>query len=217
MNYQQSRNNMLAQQLRPYGVLEQKVLNIMSDLPRERFVPEKFRDCAYADSEIALTHQQIIMPPKEQGYIAQALAIKPTDTILEIGSGSGYLTALLAKLGKNVNSIEIFADLSEQAGQCLRELHIDNVRLITDDANHCWNKDAPYDVICITAGLPLYPECYKQGLAIGGRLFAIIGASPTMQAVMFTRTTETTWSEKSLFETVVPIMLNTPMPAAFEL
>ena len=217
MNDTVARENMLAQQLRTSGVLEQNLLNIMADLPREEFVPEKFQTFAYADTTIALGEQQLMLAPKEQGQTVQALSIQPNDTVLEIGTGSGYLTAILGQLTQDVTSVDIFSEFTAAAKQRLSKLHIDNVQLITDDANNCWQKSAPYDVICITAGLALYPEAYKQGLKVGGRLFAIIGEAPTMRAVVITRVAEETWSETTLFETVVPLMINAPLPETFNL
>ena len=217
MNYENARKLMLAQQLRTVGVLEPKVLDIMGTLPREQFVAEKLRPFAYADTSLALGEQQIILPPKEQGLIVQTLALKADDIILEIGTGSGYLTAILATLGQTVTSIEIIDEFSAAAQQRLRTLAIENVKLIVDDANNCWQQSAPFDVICITAGLALYPENYKQGLKVGGRLFAIIGTAPTMRAMVITRIAEETWSETTLFETVVPKMINAPLPEAFNL
>lgn len=217
MNYENARNIMLTQQLRPHGVLEQKVLNVIGNLPREQFVAENLRPFAYADTTLALGQQQIMLAPKEQGIIVQALSINPGDTILEIGTGSGYLTAILANLGQTVTSIEIINEFTIAAKQRLQALAIDNIKFIADDANHCWQQSAPYDVICITAGLALYPENYKQGLKVGGRLFAIIGTTPTMRALMITRIAEETWSETTLFETVVPEMINAPQPETFNL
>ncbi len=215
MNYENARTLMLSQQLRPHGVLEQKILNIMGDLPREHFVAENLRPLAYADAILPIGEQQIMLAPKEQGIIVQTLSINKNDTILEIGTGSGYLTAILAKLGQTVTSIEIINEFNIAAKQRLQDLAIDNVELIADDANNRWQQSAPYDVICITAGLALYPENYKQGLKVGGRLFAIIGTAPTMRALVITRIAEETWSETILFETVVPEMLNAPLPEAF--
>lgn len=207
--------NMLKQQLRATGILAKDVLQQFSEIPRQAFVPEQFVDLAYADCTLALNHEQRMLQPKEQAKIVQALNIHPSDNILEIGTGTGYLTAILAKLGNYVHSYDIFLDFTEKAQQTLAEIHIDNVALITDDANQAWDKHSPYDVICCTAGLPLYPEHYKQGLAVGGRLFAIVGTAPSMQAMLITRIAEETWSEVILFETTVPEMINAPRPEPF--
>lgn len=207
--------NMLKQQLRATGVSAQNVLTQFSEVPRQHFVPEIFVDMAYADCTLALGHEQIMLQPKEQAKIVQALAIQDNDKILEIGTGTGYLTAILAKLSQYVHSYDIFLDFTEKAQLKLAEINIDNVTLITDDANHSWNKHGLFDVICCTAGLPLYPESYKQGLNVGGRLFAIVGQAPSMQAMLITRIAEETWSETILFETAVPEMINAPHPEPF--
>ena len=217
MNYPQFRKNHLAQQLRANGVFAPQLLELMTELPREQFVPPKFRDCAYADSPLELPHQQMMLSPAEQGAIVQALAIQANETVLEIGTGSGYLTALLAQLGQHVDSLEIFADLSEQAQQTLNELQIGNATLLANDANQGWPQQNGYDVICSTAGLPFYPENYRQNLTIGGRLFVIMGTVAPMQAIVITRTGDTSWDETTLFETMVPEMLNAPSTTAFTL
>ena len=207
--------NMLKQQLRATGVFDKDVLTQFAEIPRQHFVPEPFIDLAYADCTLALAHDQILLQPKEQARIVQALAIQPNDNILEIGTGTGYLTAILAKLGRYVHSYDIYLDFTEKAQLKLAEINIDNVSLITDDANYNWDKNGPYDVICCNAGLPLYPESYKQGLNVGGRLFAIVGTAPSMQAMLITRIAEETWSETILFETTVPEMINAPHPETF--
>jgi protein-L-isoaspartate(D-aspartate) O-methyltransferase len=215
LNSNQATENMVKQQLRATGVLNDRVLQAIKNTQRENFVPEAFKELAYADCVIDLGHEQIMLQPKEQAKIAQCLSIQPTDSILEIGTGYGYLTALLAQLGKSVDSYDIFIEFTEQAATHLKQQKIDNVQLITDDANNTWDQHGPYDVICCTAGLPLYPEDYKQGLTVGGRLFAIIGAAPSMQAMLITRDDEQTWSETVLFETVVPVMKNASKPKSF--
>lgn len=207
--------NMLKQQLQATGILAKDVLKQFSDIPRALFVPEKFHNLAYADCTLEIGHQQIMLQPKEQAKIIQALTIDHNDKILEIGTGTGFLTAILAKLGNHVFSYELFSDFSQQAQESLSKINIDNVSLITDDANQTWDKDGPYDVICCTAGLPLYPENLKQGLTVGGRLFAIIGSAPSMQATLIQRVAEETWSETILFETTVPEMINAPRPEPF--
>lgn len=207
--------NMLKQQLRTTGVLDDTLLTIVNNTPREQFVPSAFQAVAYADCVIDLGHGQVMLQPKLQAQIIQHLNIQATDSICEIGTGYGYMTALFAQLGKNVCSFEVFLDFTEQAKSNLAALDLTNIEFITDDVNKHLSANMQYDVICCTAGLPLYPEDYKQCLRVGGRLFVIIGNAPSMQALLITRTDENTWSETVLFETVVPTMINAKMPESF--
>jgi protein-L-isoaspartate(D-aspartate) O-methyltransferase len=214
-NSHKAQANMIEQQLRTSGVLNDVVLNVMADVPRQLFVPEAFKEVAYCSGRIPLNHNQVMLLPEEQGRLLQALALKPTDNVCEIGTGSSYLTALLAKSCQRVVSFDLFLDFAELAKEKLATLGINNVSVITDDANQHWESQAPYDVICVTASMPLYPEQMKKGLTVGGRLFAIVGTGYDMKAMLITRTAEETWSEKVLFDTDVPAMLNATSPDAF--
>jgi protein-L-isoaspartate(D-aspartate) O-methyltransferase len=213
--YQSAHENMLTHQLRCNGVLDDHLLDIIRATDRRQFVPEKFTEAAYADSSLLLDHGQIMLPPEEQARIIQALNVKPTDNILELGTGLGYMTALLAKLGHTVCSIELFLDFTEQAKRNLSAAGVENVQLLTDDANKIWDNKAPYDIICCTAAMALYPETYKKALNVGGRLFCFIGSAPSMQATLITRTADTTWSETVLFDSEVPAMINAPAAETF--
>jgi len=215
MNMAQARHNMIEQQIRPWDVLDQRVLELIDSLPREEFVPPTYLKLAYADINIPLDHGQVMMAPKVEARMLQALNIKDTDTILEVGTGSGYVTALLARSGKHVNSVDIYPDVTAAAGRKLAEFGIDNLTLETGDAVDGWDRHGPYNVIAITGSLPSLPASFRQNLKIGGRLFVITGQAPVMEARLITRTAEQGWIEQALFETVLPPLVNAPQPQRF--
>jgi protein-L-isoaspartate(D-aspartate) O-methyltransferase len=213
MNIEQARANMLTQQLRTWEVLDPEILDLVARTPREQFVPVIYQDLAFADMNIPLAHGQVMLTPKEEGRILQVLKIKPTDRILEIGTGCGYMTALLAKLGQHVDSVDIFADFSDEARLKLSIFNITNVALFSADAARGWQ--GKYDVIVITGSLPLLPTNFKQCLNPDGRLFVILGEAPAMEATLLTRNQQNQWFTETLFETVVPPLLNAAAPAQF--
>lgn len=215
MNLALARHNMIEQQIRPWDVLDQRVLELIATTPRDEFVPPAYAALAYADINIPLRHGQFMMAPKVEAKLVQALDIHPRDTILEVGTGSAYLTALLAKSGRQVHTVDIYPDFAEEAKRKL-DLHgIDNVTLETGDAAKGWDKGAPYNIIAITGSLPLLPESLQQFLAPGGRLFAIVGEAPAMEAVLITRTSHEGWIRESLFETEIPPLVNASAPTRF--
>lgn len=214
MNSTTARNNMLTQQIRACDVLDEHLLELIDSTPRELFVPETFQSLAYADTSIPIGHEQVMMTPKDEGVMLQALAVKPTDTILEIGTGSAYVTALLAKLGKYVYSVDIQAEFSKQAKAKLDALNLHNVTLETGDAARGWEKHAPYDVICITGSMPLLAASYRQNLKPGGRLFAVTGQTPVMEACLIEHDGET-FHQTLLFETDLKPLLNAPEQEPF--
>jgi protein-L-isoaspartate(D-aspartate) O-methyltransferase len=215
MNMAQARHNMIEQQIRPWDVLDQRVLELIDGLPRDKFVPTAYLKLAYADINIPLNHGQVMMPPKVEARMLQALNIKNTDTILEVGTGSGYVTALLARSGKHVYSVDVYPDFIESTGRKLAELDISNVTLESGDAVNGWDNHAPYDVIAITGSLPVLPDSFLQSLKIGGRLFVVTGQAPVMEAYLITRTAEQGWVKQALFETVLPPLVNAPQPQRF--
>ena len=217
MDIEQARFNMIEQQVRPWDVLDQRVLDVMGNTPREDFVPDKYRSLAFADINVPLGHDQVMMAPKVEGRLLQALAIKPEDSVLEVGTGSGYLTACLAQLGKHVTSIELFPEFSETAGAALTEHDIRNVTLQQGDAANGIDTDTRYDVIAVTASVPVNREQFHASLAIGGRLFLILGRPPVMEAVLVTRVAEADWTRESLFETALPPLVNADEPQRFVL
>lgn len=201
-NLEVARFNMIEQQVRPWDVLDQKVLQVMADVPRERFVAPGQESLAFMDIEIPLDHGEAMMSPKLEGRLLQALDIKPTDVAFEIGTGSGYLTACLASLASSVFSIEIHADLHAQAKVRLENQDVSNATLWTGDAARGWEQ-APrnYDVIAVTGSIPEYDPCFEQQLKPGGRLFLITGTAPVMTAMLITRVGENDFSRTPLFET----------------
>ena len=215
INYEQARFNMIEQQIRPWDVLDQRVLEIIALTPREAFVPARYRNLAFADVRIPLGHGQTMMNPNVEGRLLQALALTPTDAILEVGSGSGYLSACLAKLGASVLSVDIFADFSDAAGTILKRQGIRNVNLQTGNAARDWGNRL-FDAIVITGSMPFLPETWKQRLALNGRLFAILGEEPIMEAMLVTRIGEQQWLSESLFDTELPPLIDFDKPKVFE-
>ena len=217
MNLENARFNMIEQQIRPWEVLDQRVLDLLNKLPREDFVPQRYRKLAYTDTTIPLGNDQVMMPPRVEARILQALNIQTDDTVLEVGTGSGYVTALLASLSDHVYSVDINADMTRTAGDKLADHGITNVTLETGDAARGWDAHAPYDVIVITGSLPLLPTNFKQALKVDGRLVAIVGDSPVMEVVLITRVGESEWAQETLFETDLPALINAPEPERFAL
>src|SRR3569832_54463 len=190
MNLAEARHNMIEQQIRPWDVLDQRVLELVANLPREDFVPSAYLSLAYADINIPLEHGQSMMAPKVEARMIQALNLQPRDIVLEIGTGSGYVPALLAKSAKHVYSVDIFADFAERARLKLAGHGITNVTLETGDAATGWERDQPYDVIAVTGSLPLLPDSLRRQLKVGGRLFVVTGDAPVMSAQLITRVSE---------------------------
>jgi protein-L-isoaspartate(D-aspartate) O-methyltransferase len=215
MNFEQARFNMVEQQVRPWDVLDPRVLELIGKVYREDFVPLEYRKLAYADIAIPIGHEQLMLPPREEGRILQALQVKTNDKVLEVGTGSGYLTTLLAYQAGSVNSVDIFSDFTTAAKSRLARLEIDNVTFYTGDASHGWDSNTTYDVICITGSFYKLPESYLLQMAIGGRLFVVEGQEPAMQAKVITRYGQQEWRAEIIYETVVPALLNSETPPAF--
>jgi protein-L-isoaspartate(D-aspartate) O-methyltransferase len=214
MDFEQARFNMVEQQIRTWDVLDPAVLELLGTLPREQFVPEGRRELAFADVDLPVGHGEVMLAPKLQARILQEVMVAPTDRILEIGTGTGYLTALLAKLGATVTSVEIHEDLAAGARARLAALGIDNAKVETGDAARGWGG-GPYDVIVITGSLPILPDTFQKQLKPGGRLFAIVGERPVMSARLIVREGETAFAAVTLFETVVDPLRNAQQPARF--
>lgn len=207
-NSERARFNMIEQQIRPWNVVDNSILDLMSAIHREDFVPENYQQLAYADIRIPLEHSQTMMHPKEEARMLQALDIKKHETVLEIGTGSGYCTALLAHLAKKVYSIDIVADFIEQAQQKTNKLGLSNIEYEEGDASSGWPHYGPYDLIVISAGVYRLSKNYKKSLKVGGRLFCVEGEAPAMQAKLLTRTSENEWQETILFETELDMLIN---------
>ncbi|UCE89785.1 MAG: protein-L-isoaspartate O-methyltransferase [Pseudomonadota bacterium] len=217
LNLEQARFNMIEQQIRPWEVLDQRVLDLLARVPREDFVPSQYRNLAFTDMRIPLGHGQVMMSPKVEARMLQALDIRPDDTVLEIGTGSGYVTALLANLARQVYSVEILAELNVEAGNKLAGHGLDNVTLAVSDGLRGPDEHAPFDVIALTGSLPVLPGYFEQSLKVGGRLFAIVGDAPVMQAELITRVGDNDWAREYLFETNLPALANAPQPERFVL
>jgi protein-L-isoaspartate(D-aspartate) O-methyltransferase len=188
-------------------VLDDQVLGVMGSVPREAFVPEAYYDLAFADLEISLGHGQKMMAPKIEGRLLQSLRLLPVDRVLEIGSGSGYLTACLARLAEAVVSIEIFADLSATAHSKLDRLSVANVDMINADALQL-DYTAEFDAIAVTGSVSELDDHFIRMLRPGGRLFIITGREPIMEARLITRHANGEWTQESLFETVLTPLVN---------
>lgn len=214
-NPEQARFNMIEQQIRPAEVLDPHVLSVISETPREAFVAANYQELAFSDLNVPLANGQVMMKPIMEARLLQALNIQASDSILEIGTGSGYFTALLAKLGRKVQSVEIDASIMATAQERLDAQGIDNVTLIHADAARGWDQSGPFDVIAITGSLPILPHSFQQQLTVGGRMVAIVGQSPVMQVLLITRIDETQWSTECLYETDFPELINAEQPQAF--
>ena len=204
-----ARRQMIDQQVRAGEVLDPRVLETFAAVPRERFVPEAYRAVAFADAPIPLGHGQFMLPPVLEGRMLQALALARGERTLEIGTGSGYFAACLAHLAGRVDSLEIHADLAASATRTLGELGIAGVSVETGDAL-ARDYEPAYDAVAVTGSLPAPEPRLEQALAVGGRLFVVIGSGPVMEACLVTRTGEGSWLREPLFETrIEPLILRT--------
>ncbi len=215
MNFDIARTQMIKQQIRAWNVLDSHILDLIETTPREDFVPSAYRSLAFADTTIPLGHDQIMLTPKEEARILQALQIQSHERVLEIGTGSGYFTALLAKQAKSVISLDIFPDFISQATQKLNTLRFTNIDLRVADAALGYDRDGAYDVIVITGSLSYIPDVYRNSLNAKGRLFAIVGQQPAMEALLMTKTVDSHWHSQFLFETMVPPLINAKQPNPF--
>ena len=215
MNLEQTRFNMIAQQIRTWNVLDDNVLDLLYKIKREEFVPAENRAMAFVDMEIPLGYGQVMLTPKMEARIVQELHVKKTDKILEVGSGSGYLTALLANQGAHVHSVEIVPELKKLAENNLKAHEITNVTIELGDAARGWPKNGPYDVIVLTASTPALPDTFQKSLNPGGRLFAIVGEDPVMEALLITCISPGEFTTAKLFETSTPPLINALQPTRF--
>lgn len=199
--------NMVWQQLRPNDVSDPGVLQVLQNTDRADFVSQELKALAYADTQLPIGFGQHLWSPLQEARILQALQLTKTDVVLEIGTGSGLFTAMLAQLAGKVFSVEIHPELSHAAQQRLQVMQFDNVTLQIGDACHGWPVAERVDAIVLTAAYPSVPEQYLHQLAVGGRLLAIVGAAPAMSVQRIIRTAETQWQTETLFETVVATML----------
>lgn len=213
-NVEQVRFNMIEQQIRPCEVLDGKVLDLLHHVRRENFVPEGKKEMAFMDMEIPLGHGVSMWQPKLEARALQELRLGGGDKVLEVGTGSGYLTALLSALAGHVTSVEIVPELSEMARQHLQPYHRENITLEVGDAARGWG-DATYDAIVLTGSTPVLPETFKSSLKVGGRLFAVVGDAPMMEAKLITRVAEDAFETVNIMETSIAPLQNAEQPKRF--
>ena len=217
LNFEEARHNMIVQQIQPWNVRDDKVLDLIQRLPREDFVPAEYKEHAFTDVNIPLGNGQEMMSPKLEAYILQALQVQEQDNALEVGTGTGYFTALLASQARHVVSVDIDADVQKRAEEKLSAHQITNVTYEVGDAASGWDAHKPYDVIAITGSLPILPETFQRNLNVGGRLIAIVGDAPAMEVILITRVKENEWSHQVLLETDIPALINAAEPERFVL
>ncbi len=215
MNSQTTCINMVKQQLRTGDVLNPAILSLYESIPRDVFVPKQFKHFAYSDMQVPLPHQQRMMTPLEEGQLLQALNLKGNETILEVGTGTGFLTALLSRLGQKVISIDYYSDFTTAARHKLTEHQCTNVELITGDAYNGWLDKAPYDVMIFTGAFEALTDTHRLQLLPGGKLFAIIGKEPIMQGQLHQLDHQGNWSVDIIFETNIPSLINKLKPSDF--
>ena len=217
MNLEHARFNMVEQQIRPWEVLDRAVLDLMERAPREAFVPEQYRRLAYADTTVPIGDGEVMLPPRVEARLLQALAIGPDERVLEIGTGSGFLTWLLAQRAAHVTSIERKAALADRARANLATHGAGNTTVETGDGRRGREQGAPYDVIAVGGSVPVLEPAFEEQLAVGGRLFVVTGTAPAMEALLVLRTGEREWIRQSLFETVLPPLAGFETPKRFAL
>lgn len=208
---------MLGQQIRAWEVLDDRVLRAIADTPRERFVPPDYRDLAFADTEIPIGHGQLMLAPKIEGRILQSLQIERVDEVLEIGTGTGYLTACIARLAQQVASVDIMPDFVTSARTRLAELELANVEIEAADALAMEVPAGRFDAIAVTGSVPELDERFVRMLRPGGRLFVVVGRAPAMEARLVTMHADGAWTTESLFETVLTPLINAERPEPFVL
>jgi protein-L-isoaspartate(D-aspartate) O-methyltransferase len=215
IDIERARFNMVEQQIRTWEVLDQRVLDLLLRVRREDFVPAEYRALAFVDMEIPIGHGEKMLQPKLEARMVQELGLSDKDRILEIGTGTGYMTALLAALGGHVYSVDILPDFTRAARERLTAHGVRNVTLETGDAARGWDAHAPYDVIVLTGSVPLLAESFKASLKPGGRLLAVVGEAPVMEAQLITCVAAGACNSVRLFETCIAALRNAPHPQRF--
>lgn len=215
LNMEQARFNMIEQQIRPCEVLEGRILELLKHVRREHFVPEGKRDMAFMDMEIPLGYGASMWQPKLEARTVQELHLNRRDKVLEVGTGSGYLTALLSALAGQVTSVEIVPELSAMAKKHLQGYHSENIKLEIGDAAKGWGGGEKYDVIVLTGSTPVLPAAFQNSLNVGGRLFAIVGDAPVMEAKLITRVAQDTYETVNIMEACVAPLQNALQPQRF--
>jgi len=215
MDFERARFNMVEQQVRPWDVLDNQVLDVLERVHREDFVPVRYRKMAFADLSIPLGNGQCMMCPKVEGRMLQALEIREDDSVLEVGTGSGFITACLSGLAKRVVSVEIFEDLHEEAKLRLQEKYMENVELFVGDVMRGWEPERAHDIVVVTGSVPEVPRQFRDWVNPGGRLFVVTGDSPAMEARLLTRVGISDWRGESLFETDLARLVHAEPPPDF--
>lgn len=222
MNTEQARFNMIEQQIRTWDVLDQEVLELLTLVRREEFVPAAYRSLAFMDTEVPLPAGQSMFTPKLEARILQEVAPKKHETVLEIGTGSGYMAALLAYRARHVTTVEIEPELKAFAERNLANYGVTNVTVVQGNGAQGWpapqtggTAAAAYDVIVVSGGLAVLPDNLLRQLRVGGRLFAIVGQAPVMSAHLVTRMSDSSFDTEKVFETVVPMLRDAPVPPRF--
>ncbi len=216
INLEQARYNMVEQQVRTWDVLDPAVLDTLREVPREDFAPARYRRLAFSDLRIPLPNEQVMMKPVEEGRMLQSLQVAPGNRVLEIGTGSGFIAACLAHLGAEVTSVEIHSDLADRARIKLERVGVDRVKVICADALGDYSPDDLFDVVVVTSSAACIPERFFEWIGPGGRLFAVRGHSPAMEAVCLTRLAQGHWHTDSLFETDLPRLVGAEDKPVFE-
>jgi protein-L-isoaspartate(D-aspartate) O-methyltransferase len=216
MDIERARFNMIEQQIRTWEVLDSWVLSTLQDFHREDFVPAEYTDLAFADIQIPIGHGQTMMEPRLEARLLQTLALTGGESVLEIGTGTGCMTALLARCAKTVTSVDIHGDFLKGAAQRLRKTGINTVTLDEGDAADDWKPGSTWDAILLTGSVPEIPPAFERALAKNGRLVAVVGQNPIMEAIIIFRDANGALSRRSLFDTHVAPLINTPSKRAFE-
>ena len=206
LDFERARFNMVECQVRTWEVLDQRVLDVLRQVKREDFVPGRYRKLAFADVQIPLEQGEVMMKPVVEGRMLQALALAPESCVLEVGTGSGFVTACLSQLAREVVSVEQHAVLAERARARIAATGAANVRIEVGDAVLKFDPNRQFDAVCITGAVATVPERFKRWLRVGGRLFVIRGEAPAMEAVLITRLEDDQFQEQSLFETDLPYL-----------
>jgi len=215
MDYEHARYLMIEQQIRPWEVLDPRVLDLLAKVKREDYVPAVYRSLAFVETAIPLGHGETMWEPKLEARVLQGLAIQPHERVLEVGTGSAYLTALLAHLAAEVVSVEIHPDLAEAADKKLKAHGIENVTVRQGDAARDWGQDGSFDVIVLTGSSPVLPKAFLARLNPGGRLFVLVGEGSAMQARLVTRMSNADTRSDTLFEFSVKPLVNALEPERF--
>lgn len=216
MDFEKARFNMIEQQIRPWDVLDQEILDLLAVVKREQFVPAQYTALAFTDTEIPLPGGQSMLAPRLEARMLQELEVRKHETVLEIGAGSGYMAALLAHRARHVVTVDIRPELAALARENLARAGITNVEVAEGNAADGWPDGAPYDVICVSGSLPVMPQSILSQVKVGGRIAAFVGTLPVMEAQLITRVKENEYQTVNLFETAVAPLIGAKAPSRFQ-